>query len=257
MALRLLLVGMVASLGLDVPTGWRVDSWQCAGRSWFESRQDELQELTETAPLIVDARVDEPPASARSLIVESADESAAKVATRPAPIEVIEEPDLVPVAEPRSTQSTAVAVVVDEPVVATTVTNDDTFAAIVDKIVVSFSAPVEEPSKTTLLAERPLELPQDVFASLPVEAAVVLADAADPVQPTRTAEPPPAPDAAEWIGAATTDAADPSPAQDTTIAPKSATRNERLFAAVRLTRQAFAAWVGVIDQGADIVAVQH
>ncbi len=81
MALRLFLVGMVASLGLDVPTGWRVFSWERAGWCWFASGQEEWQELTETTPLVVDARVDEPPASARPLIVESADEVLAEVAT--------------------------------------------------------------------------------------------------------------------------------------------------------------------------------
>ncbi len=172
-------------------------------------------------------------------------------------IEVIDEPAPVEIPLPVSPQAPVAVVVAQEVVVAAPLVADDAFTAIVEKMVVSFSAPIEDVSKTTLLAARPLELPSDVFARLPADEPTILAEAVQPAEAARLAEPPPAPDAAEWIGGTTNDAPDPSASQDRTVAPKSATRNERLVTAVRLTRQALAAWAGVIDQEADMVAVQH
>ena len=268
MALRLFLVGMVASLGLDVPTGWRVESWERAGMCWFESRQSELEELTETAPLVVDARVDEPPAAGRPLVVDAKDEAANKVAAKPAPapapapIEVIEQPELASVPEPPVASAPTVPVVVEtasEPFVTPPTPADAAFSAVVNQMVAGFAAPAQEPATSTLLATRVLELPQNVFATAPAqEIAPLAAEAAQPALASKTVEPAPAPDAAEWIGATSSDeAADASLGQDRVIAPKSAARHDRLITAVRLTRQALSAWAGVLEQEADVVAVQH
>ena len=45
MALRVLLVGLVASLGLELPTGQDVSSWARAGRAWVDARVVEVSGL--------------------------------------------------------------------------------------------------------------------------------------------------------------------------------------------------------------------
>jgi hypothetical protein len=288
MALRLLLVGMVASLGLDIPMGWRIDKWDCVGRDWLEARQIELQELTETRPLIVDARVDAPAGPIRPLIVETQDGAAEKVAARPDVIEVIEEPQLVTIPEPtapvlaapkvaelpppvppaerKATQLAEPANVVGETAVTGEVpapeSRDAMFAAVVDKMVAAFTAPVETPSNTELLAALAPQTPREPAIAGPVdEAAVTLEDAGQPATAATAAEPPPPPapaaESTAWAGATAEEAREAAMAQDRVVAPKSASRNERLMTAVRLTRQAISAWAGLLDQDADVVAVQH
>ncbi|CAN5877102.1 hypothetical protein BH23PLA1_BH23PLA1_31410 [soil metagenome] len=53
MAFRMILVGVVASLGFDLPTGRDVEDWASTGRAWFDARVSEFQarqEIVEGAP---------------------------------------------------------------------------------------------------------------------------------------------------------------------------------------------------------------
>jgi hypothetical protein len=74
MALRFVLVGLVASMGFEMPSGGDVESWTRTGQNWFEARLAELSSLRLEASRAFDAATD----------CERADASA------PAPVPAVE-----------------------------------------------------------------------------------------------------------------------------------------------------------------------
>jgi hypothetical protein len=202
MALRLLLVGMVASLGLDLPTGWRVESWNCAGRSWFESRKSEWQELTATTPVMDGEEIDEPPVSSSPVLVQEAKASQEQAPTTPSSIEVVDEPALidVPVTATPAITTIAPIEITDSAAPAVNKT-DEAFSAVVEQIVVGFSAPADEPSKTTMLASEVArnlirEKADEIFSTVLKHMVGRFAEPAKPGVETLVAVEPPSPDEA-------------------------------------------------------------
>lgn len=82
MALRCLLVGLVASLGFQLPSGQDVTSWTRPGRDWVAARTITLSDLKATASVWFAA---EPEPAAQPPVAEPAPALAVAPAAEPAP----------------------------------------------------------------------------------------------------------------------------------------------------------------------------
>ena len=208
MALRMILVGLVASLGFEPPSMSRIESWGQTGRDWVVARVGELTTMT-SGPVV--AEIVETPAEPEAPVTTAAVEPspATTKAVDDLTFEVVVEGMAVQFGDQLAMATPAPAPAVEPvPVVA---------AAPEAEPVVAEAPPVVEPMIETVVAEAP-----------PVAEPVVAAEAA----PVVVAEQP----------------APAAIATDDATTPTGESRGlNRLTHAVTLTRQAFAAWANLID----------
>ncbi len=237
MLLRVLLVGMVTSLGLELPTGQEVDAWSRAGRDWCQTR---LAEWDASLPTNATALVTVP---APTVAV------AADVARNEGATQTVEVPRIAEIATTSPIAQTVEIAPIAEAEAKVVLAADLTFIAVMEESVNAFAAesfaeeaaavlaslplPREEPGVDPLVA---MELGRE--AERPIEAAMVEAVA--------TLNGPTVADAAGLAPASV-----PEPAVAIAAMPGH-TRGERLAAALRLTSQAVRAWAGLLQGAATL-----
>jgi hypothetical protein len=188
MALRFLLMSLVAGMGLELPNGQELSSWTRAGREWAGARMVDLSALRSEAECAFLGSTD----------CERADESAGPTAT----------------ADAGSSSA------------------DLAFDVVVEGMASTFAAD---------LAAIRVEGPESAFAP------GALADQPRGEDPPLLAWRDPEPESATF----------PAPAAEEPTSPAetspSASRVDRLSAAVRLTRQAVIAWASLIEGPSEIL----
>jgi hypothetical protein len=219
MALRVLLVGLVASMGFELPTGQDLSSWARTGRGWADARMAELSwlrlEAEKAIAIATDGVRDELPPS-----------RSAEVASTRA--------DLIFEAAVEGMASG--------------------FAA--DLALMEDASPAEEsvvaevgPTRADLIFEATVEGMASEFAAdlalmedaSPAEETVVVVERFQEMPPAESTEPEPEGPAIE----APSDVL--APAAASALSARPASRVERLSAAVRLTKQAVSAWASLIQ----------
>lgn len=201
MALRLLMVGLVAGLGLDLPSGRDVGRWARDGRAWLERTVAALS----PAPM---------PDDAGAFAAEAPEPDAPIAATGP----------VVPVAP-----TLAAEIVLAK----TSGGMDRDFSAVVDQMAVDFAAdrPILAESRPRPSFE-PVEVGDDLYPGLAFDLN----------------------GGAEALGVAQGAAAANS--RDDPASPAEESRERKLTAALRLTGQAFHAWVSVLQHGPSVAATR-
>ena len=186
MALRFLLVSLVAGMGFELPSGGDVATWTRAGRDWVDARMGDLSSLKAEARLAFAGAVD----------CEREVEPAAS------PV------DVAPTRE------------------------DLAFEAIVEKMASDFKADlatIEEPK--------------------PVDEALVIVEPFREMPPAALTDPEPAVPAPVEVAGARPEVVAPATVE-------SASRVERISAAVSLTKQALSAWASLIQPTVRVAAEQ-
>jgi hypothetical protein len=274
MALRIFLVGVVASLGLDLPTGMQVDQWSCSGRDWFQSGAERVGIGSPWDELVVEVELEEPPVAARPMLAENKSESTQSEPSEPhsplpAPIIVAEpglanipvfasepgaarsdnvpEPQVAEMSQEAPNESSSQQVDALEPAPATpAAVFDQAFSGVVDQLVTGF-APSPSASSEALVVNRKPVIEPDMYPGLAYELNR-LAEGLEPIQPPAAS--------IAVVGTEQPEPIEAAPAAAESWSPSPA-KSERLASAVRLTGQAFHAWISLLQQTPVVAAETH